>query len=101
MTSTWKDWADRKEELARYSDAATTDTAGTEEATPVPVGMDDYFFQDFVRGCRNVVEATSYLEIFNYSVCAAAVFRRARATARERPGAGAGAEVCWLSEGLG
>ncbi|KAF3769867.1 hypothetical protein M406DRAFT_248876 [Cryphonectria parasitica EP155] len=29
--------------------------------------MDDYFFQDHVRSCRNVIEATSYLEIFNYS----------------------------------
>ncbi|CAN8097043.1 unnamed protein product [Discula destructiva] len=29
--------------------------------------MDDYFFKDYVRACRNVVESTSYLEIFNYS----------------------------------
>lgn len=30
--------------------------------------MDDYFFKAHVRGCKNVVEDTSYLEIFNYSV---------------------------------
>lgn len=31
--------------------------------------MDDYFFKNHVKACRNVVEDTSYLEIFNYSVC--------------------------------
>ncbi len=30
--------------------------------------MDDYMFGAHVQGCRNVVESTSYLEIFNYSV---------------------------------
>ncbi|KAK7740571.1 hypothetical protein SLS53_005416 [Cytospora paraplurivora] len=29
--------------------------------------MDDYFFKGHVKGCKNVVEDTSYLEIFNYS----------------------------------
>jgi hypothetical protein len=32
--------------------------------------MDDYFFKNHVKACRNVSEDTSYLEIFNYSVCA-------------------------------
>lgn len=31
--------------------------------------MDDYFFKQHVKACRNVSEDTSYLEIFNYSVC--------------------------------
>lgn len=31
--------------------------------------MDDYFFKNHVKACRNVSEDTSYLEIFNYSVC--------------------------------
>lgn len=31
--------------------------------------MDDYFFKNHVKACRNVIEDTSYLEIFNYSVC--------------------------------
>lgn len=31
--------------------------------------MDDYFFRNHVKACRNVSEDTSYLEIFNYSVC--------------------------------
>lgn len=30
--------------------------------------MDDYFFRNHVKACRNVSEDTSYLEIFNYSV---------------------------------
>jgi hypothetical protein len=30
--------------------------------------MDDYMFKNHVQGCKNVVENTSYLEIFNYSV---------------------------------
>lgn len=30
--------------------------------------MDDYMFQWHVKGCKNVTEATTYLEIFNYSV---------------------------------
>lgn len=42
-------------------------TAATTPATSLT--MDDYFFQHFVRSCRNVTETTSYLEIFNYSVC--------------------------------
>ncbi|EOO04092.1 hypothetical protein UCRPA7_353 [Phaeoacremonium minimum UCRPA7] len=29
--------------------------------------MDDYMFQWHVKGCKNVTEATTYLEIFNYS----------------------------------
>ncbi|KAL1835536.1 hypothetical protein VTK73DRAFT_5547 [Phialemonium thermophilum] len=29
--------------------------------------MDDYMFRKHVQNCKNVVEATSYLEIFNYS----------------------------------
>lgn len=33
--------------------------------------MDDYFFKSHVKNCRNVTEDTSYLEIFNYSVCLA------------------------------
>lgn len=40
----------------------TTASAGTS------LTMDDYFFTHFVRSCKNVSEATSYLEIFNYSV---------------------------------
>lgn len=40
----------------------------TRTATRTSFTMDDYFFQHFVRSCRNVSEATSYLEIFNYSV---------------------------------
>lgn len=44
----------------RQTTATTPETSFT---------MDDYFFQHFVRSCRNVTEATSYLEIFNYSVC--------------------------------
>lgn len=35
--------------------------------TTTNLTMDDYFFQHYVRACRNVSEATSYLEIFNYS----------------------------------
>jgi hypothetical protein len=30
--------------------------------------MDDYLFRHHVNECRPVSEATSYLEIFNYSV---------------------------------
>jgi len=30
--------------------------------------MDDYLFETHVWNCKNVVEATSYLEILNYSV---------------------------------
>jgi hypothetical protein len=30
--------------------------------------MDDYFFKNHVKACRNVSEDTSYLEIYNYSV---------------------------------
>ena len=37
--------------------------------------MDDYMFKSHVQSCKNVVEATSYLEILNYSVCSSqAVF---------------------------
>jgi hypothetical protein len=30
--------------------------------------MDDYMFNDYVRKSKTVVETTSYLEIFSYSV---------------------------------
>jgi hypothetical protein len=30
--------------------------------------MDDYMFQSYVKDCKCVTEATSYLEILNYSV---------------------------------
>lgn len=50
------------------SDTATTDTSETPETSSRGITMDDYFFKEYVRGCRNVVEDTSYLEIFNYSV---------------------------------
>jgi hypothetical protein len=30
--------------------------------------MDDYMFKTYVGRCRNVAEATTYLEIFTYSV---------------------------------
>lgn len=30
--------------------------------------MDDYMFRDYVTECKCVEEATSYLEIFNYTV---------------------------------
>jgi hypothetical protein len=30
--------------------------------------MDDYLFRSYVKDCICVTEATSYLEIFNYSV---------------------------------
>lgn len=30
--------------------------------------MDDYMFRSYVADCKIVQEATSYLEIFNYSV---------------------------------
>lgn len=60
------DWLDAhgKKELG-YSETSTTESGETEGTTG---GMDDYFFQNHVRACRNVPEATSYLEIFNYSV---------------------------------
>lgn len=32
--------------------------------------MDDYMFKSYVTECKCVQEATSYLEIFNYSVSA-------------------------------
>lgn len=71
----WPDLIDDKEkenddDLAA-SDTATTDTGETEALLlppPVEVTMDDYFFKEYVNACRNVVESTSYLEIFNYSV---------------------------------
>lgn len=71
----WPDLIDDKEkedddkDLAA-SDTATTDTGETEALLlpPVEVTMDDYFFKEYVSACRNVVESTSYLEIFNYSV---------------------------------
>lgn len=57
------DGSSEKEDVPGDSDdTATTDTART------TVGMDDYFFQNYVRACKNVSENTSYLEIFNYSV---------------------------------
>lgn len=66
---------DRDDRSIGNSDTATSGTGETEAdaaaaaAAPAPEAtMDDYFFKDFVRGCRNVVESTSYLEIFNYSV---------------------------------
>lgn len=69
----WPDWLldakekdDNDEDLASC-DTATTDTGET-ETLPREVTMDDYFFKEYVRACRNVVESTSYLEIFNYSV---------------------------------
>ena len=31
--------------------------------------MDDYMFKANVDRCKHVVEATTYLEIFSYSVC--------------------------------
>jgi hypothetical protein len=40
-----------------------------ETETKQTVKMDDYFFKGHVTNCRNVTEETSYLEIFNYSVC--------------------------------
>lgn len=39
-----------------------------EQDREVPAIMDDYMFQWHVKGCKNVTEATTYLEIFNYSV---------------------------------
>lgn len=82
----WPDWIDGKEKegndhdhdhdhdvddkdllLTAASDTATTETGET-EALPFEVTMDDYFFKEYVNACRNVVESTSYLEIFNYSV---------------------------------
>lgn len=54
------------------SASATTTTATT--TTTTTSIMDDCFFQHFVRSCRNVSEATSYLEIFNYSVRPPRVF---------------------------
>lgn len=66
----WPDWTDGKEkeddDLGSL-DTATTDTGET-ETPPAEVTMDDYFFKEYVGACRNVVESTSYLEIFNYSV---------------------------------
>lgn len=57
------DGSSEKEDVPEDSDdTATSDTART------TVGMDDYFFQNYVRACKNVSESTSYLEIFNYSV---------------------------------
>lgn len=46
----------------------TTTTPAPATPTTTSLTMDDCFFQHFVRSCRNVSEATSYLEIFNYSV---------------------------------
>lgn len=77
--SDWVDGNDEKDGIGiddgddvGYSDTATTSTGDTEAAAAAvvveEVTMDDYFFKDFVRGCRNVAESTSYLEIFNYSV---------------------------------
>jgi hypothetical protein len=30
--------------------------------------MDDYMFRSYVKDCKTVAEATSYLEVLNYSV---------------------------------
>lgn len=30
--------------------------------------MDDYMFRSYVKDCKTVTEATSYLEVLNYSV---------------------------------
>lgn len=38
--------------------------------------MDDYMFRQHVEGCKNVIEATSYLEILNYTVSFAKLLRR-------------------------
>lgn len=62
----WSDWLGGKEEIGG-SDTATTDTDRTGRAATT-VSMDDYFFQNYVRACKNVTENTSYLEVFNYSV---------------------------------
>ena len=53
-----------------------------------PATMDDYFFQDYVRACRNVTEATSYLEIFNYSVSVAVAVEVAGPAGRRCGGKG-------------
>ncbi|PSR94268.1 hypothetical protein BD289DRAFT_385478 [Coniella lustricola] len=56
-------WTDRVDGENVNTDTATTKT----EAHRGSGNIDDYFFCDFVRACRNITEATSYLEIFNYS----------------------------------
>lgn len=63
----WSDWLDAhgNKGVLGYSETSTTESGETEGTTG---GMDDYFFQNHVRACKNVAEATSYLEIFNYSV---------------------------------
>ncbi len=38
--------------------------------------MDDYMFRQHVEGCKNVIEATSYLEILNYTVSFAKLLPR-------------------------
>lgn len=65
----WPDLIDEKDK-ENDDDTATTGTGETEALLPPPfeVTMDDYFFKEYVNACRNVVESTSYLEIFNYSV---------------------------------
>lgn len=30
--------------------------------------MDDYMFRSYVKDCKTVTEATSYLEVLNYDV---------------------------------
>lgn len=34
----------------------------------MPAAMDDYMFRYYIDECRTVEEATSYVEILNYSV---------------------------------
>lgn len=64
------DWPDDKEK--EFGDSVTENTTDTGEVEAnsgsTIIDMDDYFFQNYVQACKNVVEATSYLEIFNYSV---------------------------------
>jgi len=37
-------------------------------AQPATTTMDDYMFRYYIDECRVVEEATTYIEIFNYSV---------------------------------
>lgn len=50
------------------SPVAERDFGSGLEACLKPTTMDDYMFKAHVQSCKNVVENTSYLEIFNYSV---------------------------------
>jgi len=40
------------------------------------IKMDDYMFRSYVQECKCVTEATSYLEILNYSVSCSKSFRK-------------------------